>query len=90
MLAELGLMSLYARRDFHLNVSMYKIQNGLVKSIELVSMFVFLEENRDRLTRAAANKDLVIPFTRTIFGKKSIRIAGPTAWNLLHQELKTA
>ena len=76
--------------EFHLNVFMYIIQNNLVKSIELINMFVYLDENRDRLTRAAANKDLVVHFNRTIYGKKSVRIAGPIAWNLLHQDLKNA
>ncbi len=90
MLSELNLMSLYARRDFHLNVFMYKIQNELIHAVELVAMFELLDENRERLTHAATNKDLAIPFTRTIFGRKSIRIAGAISWNQLHLDPKQA
>ena len=87
---SIGLMSLCARRDFHFNVFMYKIQNDLIRAVELIAMFELLDENRERLTRAAANRDLVIHFTRTIFGRKAICVAGAVSWNQLHPDLKRA
>ncbi len=90
MLSELNLMSLFARRDFHLNVFMYKIQNDLIKAGELVFLFEFLDNNRDRVTRAVSSRDLVVPFTRTIYGRKCIAVTGALSWNNMHLELKTA
>ena len=90
MLSELGLMSLFARRDFHLNVFIYKIQNDLIKAVELVVLFELLDDSRNRVTRAVTSRDLVVPFTRTIYGRKCIAVSGAISWNQLHAELKQA
>ena len=89
MLSEFNYSSLYARRDFHLNIFMYKIKNGLITSYKLVSMFSCLEENRDRFTRTVTMQGLV-HFSRPIFVRKSVRICGLISWNNWHQDLKDA
>ncbi len=90
MLTELGLQSLFARRTFHLSVYMYKILSGVIKCSELTNMFEYLEDHQERVTRAVSNKDLVVVYSRTIFGKRGIQIAGPLEWNALPASLKQA
>ena len=90
MLSELGIMSLFARRDFHLNIYMYKIRNDLIKSVELLALFEPLEGSRNRVTRAVTSNDLVVRFTRTAFGRKCISVSGALSWNQLHTDLKKA
>ncbi len=80
--------SLFARRAFHLSV--YKILSGIIKCSELTNMFEHLEDHQERVTRAVSNKDLVVVYTRTIFGKRGIQISGPLAWNALPVELNHA
>ena len=77
MLNELGLQSLFARRTFHLSVYMYKILSGVIKCSELVNMFEYLEDHQDRVIRAVSNRDLVVVYSRPIFGKRGIQISGP-------------
>ena len=62
----------------------------LIKSVEVIALFEMLDENRERVTRAAASKDLIVRFTRTSSGRKCISISGALSWNGLHPDLKVA
>ena len=53
-------------------------------------MFDYLEDHQERVTRAVSNRDLVVVYSRTIFGKRGIQISGPLAWNGLPGDLKQA
>ena len=81
MLAELKLTTLFYRRDFHISIFMYKILSGLIKSVDICSLFEYLEDQRYRVTRAVSHHELVVPHTRTSFGRKGIQYSGTVVWN---------
>ena len=90
MLVELKLPSLFGRRDFHLCVFMYKVLHGEIKARYLLDLFEYIEDNRDRVTRALTAGNLVVPNARTNQGRKCIQICGSLKWNSLPVALKDA
>ncbi len=71
MLNVLGLQSLEYRRNFHMSTFMFRALNGYNKCERIVSLFIYLSDTRDVVTRSATNRDLIVKPTRTLFGRKA-------------------
>ena len=89
MHVELGLTILQERRLFHISGFMYKVKRGDVRSLTIRSLFVELELQHGRITRALTREDLAVPFTRTFYGERSIAVFGSRIWNLIPPDIRT-
>jgi len=79
------------RIEFKLCLLAFKCQHQMAPPY-LASMCVQLSANtRSRRLRSAARNDLLIPCTRIAsYGPRSFAVSGPTCWNSLPLQLKSA
>jgi len=79
------------RIEFKLCLLAFKYQHQMAPPY-LASMCVQLSaDTRSRQLRSAARYDLLIPRTRTAsYGPRSFAVSGPTCWNSLPLQLKSA
>jgi len=78
------------RITFKLCLLVYKAINGLAPSyLQDLCLPLTTIYTRSAL-RSAARGDLVVPRTRRRLGNRAFCVAGPTAWNSLPQDIRTA
>ena len=67
---------------------MYKVKRGDVKSMAIRYLFVELDLQHGRITRALTRDDLAVPQTRTLYGERSISVFGSRIWNLIPPDIR--
>ena len=78
------------RITFKLCLLIYKAMNGPAPSyIKELCVPVTTVATRSAL-RSAARGDLIVPRTRRQLGNRAYSVAGPTAWNSLPRDIRTA
>jgi len=78
------------RITFKLCLLVYKPMNGPAPSyIKELCVPVTTVATRSAL-RSAARGDLIVPRTRRQLGNRAFSVAGPTAWNSLPRDIRTA
>ena len=69
---------------------MYKALNGLVPSYISSYCTSVVEVQRCSTLRSATHGNLTVPRSKTKFGDRSFSVAGPSAWNSLPDNVKSA
>ncbi len=89
LLRQLGLMNLKERRDYFMNLLVFKCVNGIAPAY-LCDVLTPAASIRTRESRSTAENLLYVPYVNCELFKQSFEYRAPALWNSLPSHLRNA